>query len=109
MNIQINLDTKAAINYLLNLGFEQNLLNQTDIKSVFVKSSKDYLEAEISTLLYCSIVNKLYYTDTVNNKINLEPQLENLLQKLSELQYYSQTNNQEEIEKLKHQLKKYLQ
>lgn len=108
-NTNIFLDSKTAIFYLNTKKFSEDLKNEDEIKSSFTTASKDFLDGKINTLLFCSIVNKLFYKDRLNFKIDLKDKvLYFLLLDLSELQYHSQTNDNETIAKLRERLHNYL-
>ena len=105
----VNLDTTAAIAYLMRLGFNDDFKDENSIKKAFFLISNDYLDKKIDTLLYCSIINKIFYTDVINNKIDfIDSNLYSLLNDLSELQYLDIIHEDEIIKKAIEKLRQYL-
>ena len=105
----VNLDTESAIKYLETNGFPESLLTETQIIEAFLLSSNDYLDKKINTLLYCSIINKIFYTDIIKFQTPFNDNvLYFLLNKLSELQYYDITHDTKNINDCHKELYQYL-
>ncbi len=108
-NITVNLDTVGAIAYLNQIGYPHDFKDEESIDKAFIICSKDYLSGKINTLIYCSVINKLFYIDVIKFQIKLSEQnLDSLLNNLSELQYYELINDQNKIRKCHDELNQYL-
>jgi len=108
-DITVNLDSKSAIEYLKSIGFQDDFKDEASIKKAFIASSNDYLNKKIDTLIYCSVINLLFYTYIMGNQINIiDNNLYSLLSELSELQYYHLISDSERIEACLSNLRQYL-
>lgn len=107
--ITVHLDSVVAISYLNDHGFFNDFTDEDMINSALVISSDDYFSGKINTLLFCSIINKIYYTDIINHQIKInDPELDFLLVELSELQYYEIIHDTKKSKKCLILLKEYL-
>ena len=108
-NITVNLDTKSAIDYLHQIGFPDNFQNEESISKALIVCSNDYLSGKINTLLFCSVINKIFFIDVIKFQIEINSQsLYSLLNNLSELQYYELTNDHHKIDSCLKELNLYL-
>lgn len=108
-NIIVHLDTIGAVAYLKEIGFPHNFQDEETISNAFDVCSKDYLSGKINTLLFCSVINKIFYIDVIKFQIKINSQsLYSLLNNLSELQYFDLIDNHKKIEDYSTELRQYL-
>jgi hypothetical protein len=84
--IEISFDPKEIDDYL-SLHGPIKIEHSNYAKRVFLKAIKDFLNMKIDSELLSGVANRIYYIDKFRYPLEFDPDLDQLLDHISELEY----------------------